>query len=272
MKMNVRSALACAALSTALFSCQKQDKTPVTTTSQIPSEVIAQIAAKGFNTEGVIAADGGYVVEGDIFLSTNDLKNLNLGPDLRVGEEEQYHTTNLVKNLPRTITISVEGLEPIWTQATDIAIARYNALGLRLTFQRITTGGNIVVIGADLGGDGVLGRSSGFPTTAGDPASPITLNNRPGTFGSNPDVDWLATVVAHEIGHTIGFRHTDYKNRKYSCGGIRYNEGKAGVGAIWIPGTPTKPQDPNSWMLACTDGTDRPFNGNDVIALNYLYK
>jgi hypothetical protein len=59
-------------------------------------------------------------------------------------------------------------------------------------------------------------------------------------------------------------------DRSFSCGGRRYNEGAAGVGAILIPGTPKK-ADPNSWMLACTDGTDRPFNGNDVIALNYLY-
>ncbi|QEC65911.1 protease [Panacibacter ginsenosidivorans] len=271
MKMNLKSLLACVALSSMLLSCQKQDKSPATSQNGIPSEVINQIAAKGFNTEGVIAVNGGYVVEGDIFLSYQDLTNLNIGPDLRVGEEEQYHTTNLITGLPRTITISVEGLDPIWTIATDSAVARYNLLGMRLTFQRVSSGGRIRVVGHDLGGNGVLGQSSGFPNAAGNPPDSITLNNRPGTFGTNPSVQWLATIVAHEMGHTIGFRHTDYKNRKYSCGGIRYNEGKAGVGAIWIPGTPTGPRDPNSWMLACTDGSNRPFNPNDLIALNYLY-
>jgi hypothetical protein len=60
-------------------------------------------------------------------------------------------------------------------------------------------------------------------------------------------------------------------NRAYSCGGTAVNEGSAGVGAINIPGTPTGP-DPNSWMLSCIgSGQDRPFNANDVIALNYLY-
>lgn len=272
MKMNVKSLVACVVLSSILFSCQKQDKTPATTTANaIPTEVINQLIAQGFSTEGVIAVDGGYVVENDIFLSKEALSNPSIGPVLRVGDEEQYHTTNLITALPRSITVTVTGLDPIWTAATDSAIARYNLLGMRLAFQRVASGGTIKVVGHDLGNTGVLGRSSGFPTSAGNPPDSITINNYPGTFGNNPSVQWLATIVAHELGHTIGFRHTDYKNRAYSCGGFKSNEGRAGVGAIWIPGTPTKPKDPNSWMLACTDGSNRPFNPNDLIALNYLY-
>jgi hypothetical protein len=67
-------------------------------------------------------------------------------------------------------------------------------------------------------------------------------------------------------------RHTDYFNRNLSCGtGGGGNEGSSGVGAIHIPGTPTKTFDAGSWMLACSSGTDRTFNANDKIALNYLY-
>lgn len=272
MKTNLKTLAVCLTLSTVLFSCQKENKTP-STSSTISQDVINQIAAQGFSTDQIIPVKGGYVVEGDIFLSTESLSSTgtNTSLTLRVGDEEQYHTTNLIKSLPRTITVSVTGLTSIWTTATDTAIARYNLLGMRLTFQRVASGGQIVVTGADLGTGGILGQSSGFPDASGNPPGTITINNHPGTFGSNPSVQWLGTIIAHEMGHCIGFRHTDYKNRAYSCGGIRVNEGKAGVGAVWIPGTPTGPRDPNSWMLACTDGSNRPFNPNDLIALNYLY-
>jgi hypothetical protein len=62
-------------------------------------------------------------------------------------------------------------------------------------------------------------------------------------------------------------------NRKYSCGsgGPFNNEGSAGIGAIWIPGTPTK-GDANSWMLACIgSGVNRPFTANDITALTTVY-
>ena len=73
------------------------------------------------------------------------------------------------------------------------------------------------------------------------------------------------------MGHCIGFRHTDYMNRSYSCGCSAVNEGASSVGAILIPGTPSGP-DSGSWMLSCIgSGQNRPFNNNDKTALSYLY-
>jgi hypothetical protein len=81
----------------------------------------------------------------------------------------------------------------------------------------------------------------------------------------------MTTVIAHEVGHCIGFRHTDYMDRSYSCGGSPSNEGASSVGAILIPGTNAGP-DAGSWMLACLSATtNRPFNNDDKTALAYLY-
>jgi len=48
-------------------------------------------------------------------------------------------------------------------------------------------------------------------------------------------------------------------------------EGASNVGAIFIPGTATGPE-AGSWMLSCLSAsTNRQFNNNDKVALNYLY-
>ena len=79
--------------------------------------------------------------------------------------------------------------------------------------------------------------------------------------------------MAHEIGHCIGFRHTDWFNRSISCGGFPANEGEGSIGAVHIPGTPTG-ADLSSFMLSCipfSQGVDRPFTTADKVALDYLY-
>jgi hypothetical protein len=255
-------------LSVALFAtlfmiaCSKAAQEKVAT--QIPKDVLSQIAALGFSSDNVIAEDGGYIVEGDIFLSPQDLTTKKTTGKLIVANVEQYRTTNLV-TAPRTITVSVSGtVSSTFSNAVDAAIARYNAENLTLTFARAVSGGDINI---RIVNTRQYIASGGFPTSTGDPYYEIKYAKAYTTYG----LDFMTTVVCHEIGHCIGFRHTDYMDRSYSCGGSTANEGASTVGAINIPGTPTGP-DPNSWMLACLSATtNRPFNANDKTALSYLY-
>ncbi|MCF6404890.1 M57 family metalloprotease [Chitinophaga filiformis] len=267
MKHLLKAFLCTLVCSFILFSCKK-DQVQKQSPNEITKDVIAQIKAMGFSTQDVRRVDDGYVVEGDIFLSDKSLKEKANPRSLVIAKEEQYQTWNIIATSGhRVITVSVTNLPAAYTAAADEAIARYNAMGLRISFQRVASGGEIDIINANLGA-GVLGQSAGFPDAYGNPPSPIRLNAA--YIGSTPNQGWMATIIAHEIGHTIGFRHTDYFNRAYSCGSGG-NEGVAGVGADHIPGTPTA-GDPNSWMLACIGtGQNRPFNTNDQVALNYLY-
>ncbi|NSL87029.1 hypothetical protein ECE50_009320 [Chitinophaga sp. Mgbs1] len=190
-------------------------------------------------------------------------------PKVVVAQTEQYRTHNLISiSGSRVITISVTGLSASYVSAIDEAIARYNALMMRLTFRRVAGNADINIQNAYLGHN-VLGMS-GFPDGNGNPYNLIYLNVR--ILGFTPDQGYLATIIAHEIGHAIGLRHTDYFNRSYSCGYVDSdnNEGQGSEGAIHIPGTPTA-EEPNSFMLACSNGTNRPFNENDQKALKALY-
>lgn len=265
MFKKIRSFSAIALLALTVVSCSKEAATEQEL--EITEDVVNSVKALGFSTNNLMATEGGYIVEGDIFIPSNELTRSVSGKILRVGQSEQYRTTNLVTGLPRVITISVDAtLGSSYVAATDEAINRYNAENLQLTFQRVSSGATINIKAAPKSARYLA--SAGFPTANGNPYGQVLVATR--QIGSQP-LNTVASILAHEIGHCIGFRHTDYMDRSYSCGGSTANEGASTVGAVHIPGTPTGP-DANSWMLACIgSGMNRPFNNNDKTALEYLY-
>lgn len=264
------------------------ESSEVSSSDTISDEVVAQIAALGFDVErqSPIVFENGYLVEGDIYLTDADLSTLGTGD--RIASVEQYRTTNLVSaNGGRVITIYApeatsggrgkkgsSGYSAAMIAGLDLAIARYNAENLSISFQRVTSsaGADIVMTRLSKRDErrGVLG-SAGFPTASGDPYGEIKMSGvLESSYGLS--TEGIATIIAHEMGHCIGFRHTDYFDRSISCGGGTSNEGDGGIGAIHIAGTPTGASLADaSYMLACSDGSDRPFNNDDVTALNVLY-
>jgi hypothetical protein len=269
MRSLLKVAALFALLTVVFFSCKKDAKEEVPAAQDgISQQVLDKIYELGFGTKNVARHSEGYLVEGDIVITEDDLRQ---SPDrklIRVGDEEQYRTTNTVTGLPRNITIRVSSSLPTrYITATDAAITRYNNLGLRITFSRVTSGGNIVINPAPSGA-GYL-ASAGFPTSSGNPYNSVLVNR---SYLDTWNINTVISIIAHEVGHCIGYRHTDYANRAYSCGGSAVNEGQAGVGAIHIPGTPTTNAVSGSWMLACIgNGVNRPFISSDITALNYVY-
>lgn len=234
------------------------------------------VAAAGFNSNWAEkTANGSYLIEGDILLTQSQLKEMQgVAPshNFIVGDEEHYRTTNVVLGT-RTITVSMSsGFPGHYYTALDKAISRYNSYGLRITFERVASGGNINVTAANLGTSGggcILGQASGFPTASGNPSSGFTLSNSSCATTYLNTEEKADEVIAHEIGHCIGFRHTDYK-RRASCG-PGAGESAGSIGAVHIPGTPTNVNGSyNSWMMACTNGS-AAFGADDGVALQYVY-
>jgi hypothetical protein len=260
------------------FSCADSEQTNANPVSE---ETMARLVDLGFDVQNFVPIkfDGGYLVEGDIYVTDADLATMK--PAGRIAEVEQYRTNNLVSAATvRTITMYAQSgtcntcYSAGMIAGLDEAIARYNAENLNIRFQRqaSATGADIVMTRLKKGEEaqGILG-SAGFPTANGNPYGQIKMS---GVLESKYGLTTggIATIIAHEMGHCVGFRHTDYFDRSISCGGGTSNEGASTVGAVHIPGTPTGATlSAKSWMLACTDGGNRPFNNDDKTALNALY-
>ena len=260
-------------------SCEKEElsaspeEEALNINSELPESVLQKIAALHFNPKGaeigkIMLPDGSfektYIVEGDIALNANQLNNMSTSNI----QDKQYRTNNLVSN-NRTINVigytgGSQALTSKQRTALQYAINNYNNINIGLTFT-LTFGTNytpydIVVYQTK---NGQAGGVAGFPSN-GNPYKYVQIYDGMEQYS----VDTNEHVMTHEIGHTLGMRHTDWFSRQ-SCG--QSGEAAGSDGAVHIPGTPTG-YDSTSVMLACFGANeDGEFNANDVTALNYLY-
>ena len=279
-KLKSRLLLPVLGLSLILASCNNEEEGLELNEQQtsISQDVIDNLAGFALNTNDVTfeeyeAPDGrilsGYMVEGDILMTKQQIDGLVPVREANI-QTEQYRTTNLVSQ-PRTLSVTgwTGGGGFALTQnmrtGLQFAINNYNRLNLNINFV-LSFNTNIdadIVVFRQRSNSGA-GGSAGFPS-GGNPNQFVQIFT--GLDFADPNVN--EHVTGHEIGHSIGLRHTDWFSRQ-SCG-QNVNEGQAGVGAIHIPGTPTG-FDPTSQMLACFSfSTNGEFNSNDITALNFLY-
>ena len=263
-----------------IFVSCKKTASDTAAPNAISQDEASLVSSAGFNSNWVEkTASGSYLIEGDILLTKTQLQEMaGAAPthNFIVAEEEHYRTYNLVTTPGtgyRTITVRLtSGFPAYYSTGLDNAIARYNGYNLKIRFQRVSTGGDIVITAANLGTSGggcILGQASGFPTSSGNPSAGFTLSNSSCATTYISTADKADEVIAHEMGHCIGFRHTDYKRRS-SCG-PGAGESAGSIGAVHIDGTPTNVSGSyNSWMMACTNGSPS-FSGDDGIALNVVY-
>jgi len=259
-----------------LFSCQKDEDVFIDQESVQDkyAEVVKALEQNYFNPSGLEIVDfelpDGSVqemfkVEGDLMFTKEQIMNMNIGGGIQT---KQYRTNNLVGD--GTITIigytggDGFGLSSKEQTALRWAVNNYNRLNLDISFS-LTFGTNYqskdMVIYHNPNETGA-GGSAGFPSN-GNPNKFVQI------YGlNNYNTNVVEHVITHEIGHSVGFRHTDWFSRQ-SCG--QSGESAGSIGAVHIPGTPTG-YDSTSIMLACfSSNEDGEFNNNDITALRYLY-
>jgi hypothetical protein len=231
-------------------------------------EIIDNLVQAGFPIDDIQVYDGLVYVGRDAQVSLQASREM-LQVDASADGEEQYRTTNLVSTAVTNICVNGAAFTGKFSTALTNAIANYNAQPIRWHMTRTsgsTSGCNAVITARVSSG---TGGSSGFPS-GGLPFNTINIGS--GLQSSTFPTSTVTHVITHELGHTVGFRHSDFFNRSISCGGAATNEGDGGVGAILIPGTPSGATVGGSIMNSCfrTTETGR-FTSTDVTALNTLY-
>ena len=227
-------------------------------------EIISNLVQAGF------PADDMMVVDGLVYVGRDTVVTLEASREMLQTDQstqEQFRTTNLISTTLVTICVTPTSAFNTYSQLSaglDGAIQNYNNQNLTFHLVRGPATCDATITAKTMSG---VGGSSGFPK-GGKPYGTINI----GTGLQSYSVGVNTHVITHEIGHTIGFRHSDYYDRSISCGGSPTNEGTAGVGAILIPGTPSTAKVGGSVMNSCFRSSETGnWSSTDVTALQYLY-
>ncbi len=235
----------------------------------------SELIVENLKLAGFPESEIGILDDGTVFVGSDAVVTLQASREMAgimtdgpEGDFRQYRTTNMVDTtVVQTICINSSNAfnsNELMSQALDNAIANYNSQSLQFTMVR-NGGGCDATIDANLDNSG--GGVAGFPS-GGQPYHEFFVGSG---LASSYGVPVAEHVITHELGHCIGFRHTDYFDRSISCGSGG-NEGDGGVGAIHIPGTPTGASSGGSVMNACFSASSTgDWTTGDVTALDCLY-
>jgi len=250
-------------ISSFLISCQKEQDFEFPIKNEITRKDKLSILELGFDTTNISITNEGYIVEGDILLLKNKLENYlqGMGSITRQARVENLIARNGISPINIKIKIDASIYQDIngyvWSYAISSAIEYWNSISEScLNFSTTTNNDYDILITKSYLGSNVAGQGS-WPMN-GKPGPTIKLNLD--VFSHYNSLQKIY-VIAHEIGHNIGLRHTNWAGISESSG-------------IGIPGTPntgTNP-DPSSIMNGETAGFSwQGFSKYDIIAITTLY-
>lgn len=248
-----------------LSSCKKNDIHEDTITKNDALSIKEKVARLGFDTTSIVINAETIIVEGDIVLTKSDLNKTTPRQASSIDISNGVYPIDYSRHRYLKYYIDVSALSA-WESAIVSAFTKYSVFpGFNLRFTRTTN-----INEAD------LKLESGSPAIAD---GQFPANGQLGVrIGVNTSYSYLTEaqkifVIAHEIGHTIGFRHTNWRASESETAvlnGVSY-------GAYTIPGTINSNNNPdpasvfNSGVGSTSVGSWTNFSQFDQIALVSMY-
>jgi hypothetical protein len=242
--------------SSLIFSCERE-KESLTSPKNQENEVYKKILAAGFKKENIVEYKDYYLVEGDIVFRKNKVKNDSPikkqawtgGSLVSLSNIKVYLNSSSFTSLDQNGDLS---------RALQNAVNAYNSLNTSLHFEVADYPGDAHIrIDNSCGYVQYCGEAD-FPDS-GLPGYQINLCEYIINQLNAISESQLTFLLVHEMGHTIGLRHTNWAD---------YGES----GAVNIQGTPTSDQYSVMNYGTCGWSWDQyPFTSDDIQALNTLY-
>lgn len=247
---------------TSMLACSK-DATKVRVDRSHP--LAAEVEALGFRSDMIRDMGDYLLIEGDIRIPKWYVQRADtFRPQL------QWTTDSLVGSSQiQDITVDLSGLasQPAWQTAARQALTAWNKVNCTALRLRESSPGDITINTFSDPFDPGLAAVASFPLDAsegsGKPGPTIDVNTA--YTGSPNNSSTKLRNMVHEIGHTIGFRHTNWQalNEDDLADHEEY-------GANQVPGTPAT--DAASVMNGNTATTGwGGFSGYDTVATKVRY-
>lgn len=242
----------CLLLSVTHFSCKKDlgPEIPASPDIEVPEALTAFVAqSTGVSVDKVSfsSKDSTFVVDGDGLIDYSDaLTRYNDHLGSGASEEQRKHSYSVSRSLASSITIYVDPSVPaLWLPILDKSIQNWNNAGSLIRLTRISTNTAHIKVNANYSVSSMI-ASANYPSSNGYPGRGITIN----TYKNSLEEAKKIFAITHEIGHTLGFTHTD------------------GTYGNLINGTPLK--DPNSIMNSICLYWNA-FTSYDLLAFKAVY-
>jgi len=237
------------------YSCKDRIVVPAETTSVCSDkELIQKLVNMGFPEKLIVIKGDHIIVDKDIYLERKNVEKL---PKIQQWRYDIILNSNKAANIRVKIDNSISS----WSSKIQNALNMWNNEVSQIQFNIVSSSPDITIYSD---------QASGLPTgyynldyTVGGIASWPINSNTPGNIISiNMDCPFMDTdakrisCIAHEFGHTISFRHTNWRTQGESS-------------AILIPETPD--DDAYSLMNGGMLGEILVFSSYDKVALHTLY-